>query len=44
MRREGISKSKVDKVSQIDVIAEDKRLKEIYIAVVKEMAIKYGVA
>lgn len=44
MRREGISKSNVDKVSQIDVIAEDKRLKEIYIAVVKEMAIKYGVA
>ncbi|WP_337527815.1 Bro-N domain-containing protein [Zhenhengia sp.] len=44
MRREGISKSKVDKVSQIDVIAEDKHLKEIYIAVVKEMAIKYGVA
>jgi len=43
MRREGISKSKVDKVSQIDVIAEDKRLKEIYIAVVKEMAVKYGV-
>ena len=43
MRREGISKSKVDKVSQIDVIAEDKRLKEIYIAVVKELAIKYGV-
>ncbi len=44
MRREGTSKSKVDKVSQIDVIAEDKRLKEIYIAVVKEMTIKYGVA
>ncbi len=43
MRREGISKSKVDKVSQIDVIAEDKRLKEIYIAVVKELAVKYGV-
>ena len=44
MRREGLSKSKVDKISQIDVIAEEKRLKEIYIAVVKEMAIKYGVA
>nr|WP_302597065.1 Rha family transcriptional regulator [uncultured Cellulosilyticum sp.] len=43
MRREGVSKSKVDKVSQIDIIAEDKRLKEIYIAIVKEMAIKYGV-
>lgn len=43
MRREGIAKSTIDKVCQIDVIAEDKRLKEIYIAVVKEMAVKYGV-
>lgn len=42
MRREGTSESKVRQVSQVDVIAEDKRLKEIYIAVVKEMAIKYG--
>ncbi|QUH21460.1 Rha family transcriptional regulator [Alkaliphilus sp. B6464] len=42
MRREGTSESKVKAVSQVDVIAEDKRLKEIYIAVVKEMAIKYG--
>lgn len=41
MRREGTSESKVKAVSQVDVIAEDKRLKEIYIAVVKEMAIKY---
>lgn len=43
LRREGLSKSKVDAVKHIDVIAEDTRLKEIYIAVVKEMAIKYGV-
>lgn len=43
LRREGAPKSKIDKVSQIDVIAEDKRLKEIYIAVVKDMTIKYGV-
>ncbi len=43
LRREGLSKSKVDAVKPIDVIAEDTRLKEIYIAVVKEMAIKYGV-
>ena len=43
MRREGIAKSTIDKVCQIDVIAEDKRLKEIYIAVAKEMAVKYGV-
>ena len=44
LRREGTGKSKIDAVSQIDVIAEDKRLKEIYIAIVKEIAIKYGVA
>jgi len=42
MRREGTSETKVKAVSQVDVIAEDKKLKEIYIAVVKEMAIKYG--
>jgi len=42
MRREGTSESKIKAVSQVDVIAEDKKLKEIYIAVVKEMAIKYG--
>lgn len=43
LRREGITKSKIDKVSQIDVIAADKKVKEIYIAIVKEMAIKYSV-
>lgn len=44
LRREGIAKSKIDKVSQIDVIAADKKVKEVYIAIVKEMAIKYGVS
>lgn len=44
LRREGMSKSKIDAVKPIDVIAEDARLKQIYIAVVKDMAIKYGVA
>lgn len=43
LRREGICKSKVDAVRAIDVIAEDARLKEIYIAAVKDMAFKYGV-
>ena len=43
MRREGAAKSKVDKVSKLDVISADKRLKEIYIAVIKEMAVKYGI-
>lgn len=38
------SKSKADKVSKVDVIADDKRLTEVYIAIVKEMAIKYKVA
>lgn len=38
------SKSKADKVSKLDVIADDKRLTEVYIAIVKEMAIKYKVA
>lgn len=38
------SKSKADKVSKLDVIADDKRLTEIYLAIVKEMAIKYKVA
>lgn len=44
MLESGCSKSKVNKVSKLDVIDNDNRLKEIYIAVVKEMAIKYNVA
>ncbi|PEJ49785.1 hypothetical protein CN692_22975 [Bacillus sp. AFS002410] len=43
MALEGVAKSKIDKVSRLDVIEEDKRLLEIYLAVVKEMAIKYQV-
>lgn len=38
------SKSKSEKVSKLDCIAEDKRLTEVYLAIVKEMAIKYKVA
>lgn len=41
---EGVSKSKRDKLTIIDVIADDKKLIEGYIAIVKEMAIKYKVA
>ena len=41
---EGVCKSKRDKLSQVDIIAEDKKLIEGYTAIVKEMAIKYGVA
>ncbi|MDG4976074.1 Rha family transcriptional regulator [Lactococcus lactis] len=43
MAEEGVSKSRRDKVNYLDVIDDDKRLKEIYIAVVKDFAIKYQV-
>lgn len=38
------SKSKADKVTKVDVIADDKKLTEVYLAIVKELAIKYKVA
>ena len=44
MAGEGVCKSKRDKLSKVDVIADDKKLIEIYVAIVKEMAVKYGVA
>lgn len=44
MAEEGVCKSKRDKLRPIDVIADDKKLIEGYKAIVKEMAIKYGVA
>jgi Rha family phage regulatory protein len=40
MALEGVAKSKIDKVSKIDVIFDDSRLTEIYFAIVKEMAIQ----
>lgn len=43
MADEGICKSTRDKLSYVDIIAEDKKLVEGYMAIVKEMAIKYGV-
>ena len=42
MADEGVCKSKRDKLTKVDIIAEDKKLIEIYVAIVKEMAIKYG--
>ena len=39
----GTATSKVKKLNILDVIANDARLKEIYIAIVKEFAIKYKV-
>lgn len=42
MADEGVCKSKRDKLNQLDVIADDKKLIEGYVAIVKEMAVKYG--
>lgn len=41
---EGASKSKANKINKMDVIESDKRLTEIYLAIVKEMAIKYQIS
>jgi len=43
MALNGATKAKIDKVSKLDVIADDARLTEIYLAIVKEMAIKHQV-
>lgn len=43
MADEGICKSARDKLTYVDIIAEDKKLIEGYVAIVKEMAIKYGI-
>lgn len=42
MADEGVCKSKRDRLNKVDVIADDKKLIEIYIAIIKEMAVKYG--
>lgn len=39
----GLCKSKIDKMNQLDVIADDPKLIEGYIAIIKEMAINYGI-
>lgn len=43
MALEGVPKSKIDKLTKMDAIADDARLTEIYLAIVKEMAIQNGV-
>ncbi|MNW50702.1 hypothetical protein D3C74_281610 [compost metagenome] len=43
MALEGAAKSKINAISKLEAIAEDSRLTEIYLAIVKEMAIKYSV-
>lgn len=37
----GMCQSKVDKINTLDVIEEDKRLKEIYVGIVNKMYLKY---
>lgn len=44
MADEGVSKSKRDKLNFLDIIAEDKKLIEGYVAIIKDMAIKYKAA
>lgn len=43
MADEGVCKSKRDKLNYLDVIADDKKALEVYLAVIKEMAISNGV-
>lgn len=40
---EGATKTKIDSLNYLDVIAEDNKLIEIYTAIVKELAIKHGI-
>ena len=44
MAEEGVSKSKREKINYLDVISGDKKLIEGYVAIVKDMAIKYGIS
>ena len=39
----GVSKTTLSKLNYFDVISEDKKLIEGYVAIVKDMAIKYGI-
>ncbi|MGW7919237.1 Rha family transcriptional regulator [Staphylococcus xylosus] len=43
MLARGATKTQISKLSKLDVISEEPRLIEIYISVIKSMAIKYGV-
>ena len=40
---QGVSKSKIDGLNYLDVIAQDKKLIEIYTTIVSQMAIKHGI-
>lgn len=43
MRDAGVCMSKVKQVNRLDIIAEDAKLTEIFIAIVREYAIKFGI-
>ena len=43
MALEGVSKSKIDKLNPLDVIAEDEKLINGYLSIVSKMAIKNGI-
>ncbi|MEH7714279.1 MULTISPECIES: Rha family transcriptional regulator [Bacillus] len=43
MKKEGASKTKVEKANFMDIIDEDAKLTEIFLAIVKDMAVKYKV-
>lgn len=44
MAEEGVSESKRKKINNLDVIQDDKKLIEGYVAIVKDMALKYGIS
>ena len=44
MALEGVGESKINALNKLDIIGENSRLLEIYISVVKDFAIKHGVA
>ncbi len=44
MRRGNTSKSRIEKVSQLDAIAADPRAIELWTKIIAEMAVKYGIA
>ncbi|MCC0669347.1 ORF6N domain-containing protein [Clostridioides sp. ZZV14-6009] len=44
MAEEGVSESKREKVNNLDVIQDDKKLIEGYVSIIKDMALKYGIS
>lgn len=44
MRRGNASKSRIEKVSQLDAIAADPRAIELWTKIISELAVKYGIA